>query len=200
MHVISFPVKTSLLAVVLLAAVPCLHAQNWLEKLNNGLEKANRALAGGNNSVPSPQISTGPAMPQPTDAQVAQLVKWANSPAMTNNDIKPMWESAKERIGTVVLFASCSPSGDASEKSLARYTVPNSMYVFLGAPGFPMNFMTYHPKSECLTIDRIDGVNLLARNAFSFRVVYVSDTSGESSIANYKVIRQPDGEWLFARP
>jgi hypothetical protein len=55
----------------------------------------------------------------------------------------------------------------------------------------------YHPKSQCLTVTRLDNWRMLARNAFSFRAVFVSDASSESVQESYEMIKQPDGTWLL---
>jgi hypothetical protein len=41
------------------------------------------------------------------------------------------------------------------------------------------------------------GWRMLARNAFTFRAVYLSEASSESRSINYEMVKQADGAWLF---
>lgn len=180
--------KWLVMGLTLLALASPVSAQNILERINNGLKKTNAALAGSGSTA-----QHGPAMPTPSQAQVEQLAKLVVSPVISA-DAKPLWDSARDRIGEVLLFESCYPEF-GSYKYLAKYAAPGAEPAL--AFHSPIFRMTYHPKTECVSVERIDDVKLLAKNAFSFRVVFVSDASGETQTNRHSLVRQPDGAWLF---
>jgi hypothetical protein len=57
--------------------------------------------------------------------------------------------------------------------------------------------MEYHPKSQCLSVTRLDDWKMHAKNAFSFRAMFVSDASSEGRSITYLMVKQPEGVWLL---
>lgn len=164
-------------------------AQSFLEKLNRGLEKVNGVLSG-STSAPA----AGPAMPQTTDRQVALLMTALQAQGKPL-EVVTMADEARKVVGEVLLLSSCYPGYDVG-RQLGRYAAPDAMAeLFLS----PMGGLTYHPKAQCLTVQRVDGWQARAKNAFGFRGVYVSEASGESKSLHYEFVKQPDGAWLLRR-
>ncbi len=113
--------------------------------------------------------------------------------ATTNRQTATLWTGARDKALMVVLAQSCYPMYDVG-KYLNRHSAPNaSGDIYLD----PMYTMDHHPKSQCLTVDRVDDLKSTAKNAIAFRVIFVSDASGESKSLNYEMERQPDNTWLF---
>lgn len=136
----------------------------------------------------------------PTQAQVESLKhKMANVHASAKALV--LWKSASETVLKVTQFLSCYPSFPVSEH-LMRYVAPGDEqvagFIFQGVMdrGAYGGFR-YHPKSQCVSVDRIDSVKAKANNALSYRVIFLSDSSGETYIGRYTIARQPDGVWLY---
>ena len=55
-----------------------------------------------------------------------------------------------------------------------------------------------HPEGKCLNVERVDSWEMVAKNAFEFRVLFVSEESGESKVA-IMGMRKEDGEWRVYR-
>ena len=51
-----------------------------------------------------------------------------------------------------------------------------------------------HPKGKCLNVERINSWSMKAKNAFEFKVLFISEESGESITRNMGM-RKEDGEW-----
>lgn len=56
---------------------------------------------------------------------------------------------------------------------------------------------THHDVTRCLNVQRIKDWKASAKNALTFRVVYVSEESGESAEFKYEMQKQLDDVWLF---
>lgn len=178
-----------LLSILLLAAaMPAAHAQNFLERLNSGLQKANQALGGNAQTRPS-----APAMLQPSEQQIEQLAMALTAPGKPD-DVLPMYEESRNLIGEILLISSCDFTNPRTQ--LNRFSAPDA-----SLHGFVQTniAMRYHPSSQCLDVQRVDGWTLKARNAFRFRALYASAHSGESTQRHYELVKQPDGAWLLGR-
>lgn len=134
-------------------------------------------------------------MNRPTDEQVRAAVRKFTTPA-ADTSLAELINSARSRATEVVTSQSCYRSYDIY-KYLGRYVAPKKSPELVFAS--PMVNLTYHDKNACLSVERVDNFKSVAKNAISFRVVFVSDSSGESKNLNYTMIRQADGEWLFSR-
>ncbi len=139
-------------------------------------------------------------LPRPTQQQLEGLkTKVANATVPKN--AKLLWQSASGTVAKITLILSCYP--EPIDTALLKYVAPGNEHV----PGFVFSQgvmdraayggFRFHPKTQCVTVDRIDDVKAEAKNALSYRVVYVSDVSGETFITKYTMAQQPDGAWLY---
>lgn len=184
--------KLCLLVVLGLGMVEPIQAQNMLERINSGLERVNRVLAGGSVGSNAPAARGGMLDAQPSDAQLVRMVQAMNAPGKSE-EVEALYQEAKELISSILLITSCNFSSPKGQ--LARYKAPGVHLDFINA-----NFlMNHHSPSLCLDVQRVDGWKLEARNAFSFRVQYLSEQSGESSERFFTLTRQPDGVWMISR-
>lgn len=187
--------KLCLLAVLGLGVTGSLHAQNMLERINSGLERVNRALAGGSAGSNGAAARGGMLDAQPSDAQLVRMVQAMNAPGKSE-EVEALYQEAKELISSILLVTSCNFSSPS--KQLERYKAPNGIYMpdpFLRVD----REMSHHSASLCLDVQRVDAWKLEARNAFSFRVQYVSEQSGESNERYFTLARQPDNVWMIFR-
>ena len=105
--------------------------------------------------------------------------------------VLPLYQESRDLVAEILLISSCN--FHAPEDQLRRFK----------APGASLNFVTttirmrYHPPSECLDVQRVDGWSGKAKNAFRFRAQFVSAQSGESAERYYELVKQPDGIWLL---
>lgn len=103
-------------------------------------------------------------------------------------------ESARDRATQIITIQACYKGYDPY-RLLSRWLMPGR------DPALTINstmfHLTYHDKNTCMSVDRIDNFSEPAKNALSYRVVFVSDSSGESRNFNYTLVRQSDGEWLI---
>ncbi len=165
-------------------------AQNLLEKINQGLERANRVLAGGG---PSAAVSSGNAMgASPSEAQLQRIASAMNVSGKPV-EVEVMYQEAKGLIGEILLTTSCIFSSPG--RMLAKHKAPQGV---LDIWSVAMN-MQYHNRSQCVDVQRVDAWKVEARNAFSFRVQFVSEQSGESQEAFFTLSKQPDGVWMIQR-
>jgi hypothetical protein len=125
-----------------------------------------------------------------TPVQKEQLYSHLQS-VSGSGDLRQAVSEAKPTIEKVLQISACYPNFDIY-KYLQPYAADGNV-----AFGAPIAGMQYHPKTQCLSVIRLDSWKMLARNAFSFRSVFVSDASGESRSQYYEMIREPDGAWLF---
>lgn len=184
--------KLCLLAVLGLGVAEPIQAQNILERINSGLERVNRVLAGGSAGNNAAAARGGMLDAQPSDAQLMRMVQAMNASGKSE-EVEALYQEAKELISGILLITSCNFSSPG--RQLARYKTPGVHWDFINA-----NFlMTHHSSSLCLDVQRVDAWKLEARNAFSFRVQYVSEQSGESSERFFTLTRQPDGVWMISR-
>ena len=180
--------RTRISACLLLACciAPVAQAQNFLQNLNNKLNKANQALSG-NGSQP-----LGVDTAQPTSQQLQQLTDTMNLPGKPAQ-VQPMYEEAHEIIGDLLLVTSCDFTQGG--KQLVRFVAPG---VWVNSFVSPVATMRHHTRSQCLDVQKLDGWQARAKNAFHFRALYVSPQSGESATKGFELTRQPDGNWLVS--
>lgn len=158
-----------------------------MQQLNQGLGAINTALAGGGTGNYG-----GALMPSMTPEQEAAL----NNAFVRTSDVRiaQAIAEAQPTITAITKRIACFP-GNALDvpRILGPYMAPE-----YHGPYGAMSEVSYHPKSQCLTVNRVDGWRMPALNALEYRVVYVSDQSGHSVSKNYRLIKQPDGTWLVA--
>lgn len=141
--------------------------------------------------VVRPIFTGNPNLANISDAQLAKLDAALNKP-IQDAKVSAMVAEARPIIRDVIGRLACLKSFDST--TFPRFLVPGGDKYTHG----PANSATYHNKSLCLAVDKLRDWNALALNAFSFEVIYLAEDSGESVTRKYKLIKQPDGEWLFA--
>jgi hypothetical protein len=100
-------------------------------------------------------------------------------------------DEARPFIERILGIAGCSPAPD-----ITRYLTPLSTPDASNQRS-PMARMKYHPRSQCLTVVHVDGWRIPADDALSFRAVFLSDLTRESSMMQYEMVKQADGGWLL---
>lgn len=140
-------------------------------------------------------------IPMPTKTQIETLASHLRE-ASASGQAEILWADARNTASKVLLIISCYPERDVYTY-LGNYLAPDSYgpAVFRGVikENIAMH-MDYHPAGHCLTIDRIDNIKIEAKNAISFRAIFISDFSGETRERRYLMVKQPDGAWLFKSP
>lgn len=147
-------------------------------------------------------LLAGSCWSQPRDLTpiTEQQLNSIRSALVVKTDQPAIAQAVAEASATIAEFLkinSCLPGYNGS--SLNRYAAPGMTYPRHGYIGGPVAAIPRHPKSACVTVLRVHGWSMPAKNALRFEVVYVSDETGQSSKATHEVVRQPGGEWLFAR-
>ena len=140
-------------------------------------------------------VASAQNMNRATDAQVQAYVR-----KFVASDSKPSIQekvnSARERASTIIGVQACSNRLSA-DRILGKWVAPGERpETIINTPIYQLQ---YHDKNSCLSVDRIDNFTEPAKNALSFRVAFVSDSSGESIINNYTLVRQADGAWLITK-
>lgn len=160
-----------------------------LTEINNSLSKASQIFSPGSQHG-SPAGDKVLLMPHMTKPQLQTL---HNQFSIRPHDpaVVRAREEARPVLEKILTISACHP-----DMYIHQYLVP----YWSGqnhTPSAPMAGMQYHPKSECLTVTRLDNWRMNARNAFSFRAIYISDASSESRAEYYEMVKQPDGAWLL---
>ncbi|GFO54497.1 hypothetical protein GMSM_15040 [Geomonas sp. Red276] len=158
--------------------------------LNSGcaeLASLNKAITNKTAAITNNSASLN--MPPMSSAQQEQM--HSHFQAHFGSGLQQAVEEARPTIEKTLQISACYPNYDI-EKYLQPYTSGGGVII-----GAPMAAMQYHPKTQCLSVVRLDSWKMLARNAFSFRAVFVSDASGESRSLYYNMIKEPDGAWLL---
>jgi len=166
----------------------CAQQLEQVKQVNQALSTINGAPRGGN------QPMNGGL--QPTPSQTAAIDSQLSGP-MGDKNIAEARKEAAANISKLLNIMSCTPPGSYPSAYLTPMKAPGSNAT-LHVP--PTAHMRYHPKSQCLTVSRLDGWRMQAKNAFQFRAVYSSDASGEGASYGYTFIKQPDGAWLLGDP
>lgn len=170
-------------ASVSLALAGCQGLNDGLTQINSDLTTLNKALAEKNNAY-----ATGGAI-LPSVSQ-RDVIRSQLSTKLMDRDLEAAKNEAAATIEKVMGIASCN---DKPWQYTSQYLHPQSYTSFN-----MMEFMQYHPKNKCLTMVRLDGWKMAARNAIAFRAVFSSDYSGESSARPFLMRKTPEGVWLFA--
>lgn len=105
--------------------------------------------------------------------------------------------AVKEASGVITDFMkieSCMSGYNASP--LNQFAAPGKTYPDMNYIG-PMLGMKYHARDKCLTITKIHGFEMPAKNALAFEVLFTADDSGETTKRYYTVQKQDDDSWLF---
>ena len=162
---------------------PLKQAGSLLSSLKNALDTKHTTIA-----LPLP------SMPRATATQEQALKD--QLAANIDDPLTATARSAATATITHVLSLMACSNENTPLMHYQQYLAPGVTY----SAGFftPRRGLHYHPQSECLTVSRLEGWVMPARNAIQFHAQYQSDSSGESSSYAYELIRQPDGSWLFS--
>ncbi|MEZ7719062.1 hypothetical protein [Haemophilus paraphrohaemolyticus] len=147
--------------------------------LNDGLSQVNQTLQTVNDTLAGTTISSS------TKSSIASALNKATLP----QNVKALFNDAKPTLEKVLTLIACE-----KDDQVKAYTDESS--VGMSYPLNPVRQMSYN-KSNCVNVQRIDGIQLKSANTFIFRTVFVSPTSQETYIGRYLAIKQPDGAWLF---
>jgi len=101
---------------------------------------------------------------------------------------------ARDTIADFLKIESCISGYNASP--LNKFAAPGKVYPDFNYIG-PMLGMKHHSRDTCLTVTKIHGFEMPAKNALSFEVVLTADDSGEVGKRYYTVQKQDDDAWLF---
>lgn len=114
-----------------------------------------------------------------------------------NRKLRAAIDGAAPVIRDFVKTNACITGYDGS--ALNAYAAPGKNYPTHNYIGAPMQTMKRHDKSSCVSVLRLQGWSMPAKNALRFQIVYHAADSGESVKQNHELIKQPGGEWLFSR-
>lgn len=156
-----------------------------LQDLDRTFSKIN-SFATSNSSVPTNRSS----MPRMSEAQVNTLHTLLMK-QVHDQSIAQARAEANSDIEKILRVSACY-SDSNPHTVLRQYSLPEKSFFEM-----PMWRTQYHPRSNCLTVTRLDSWKMLARNALTFRAVFVSEESSESTQVVYEMRRQPDGVWLL---
>lgn len=107
-------------------------------------------------------------------------------------------QAIKEGVSALFPFLrieSCMISS-AGASQLNAYAAPNKSFEYSYGNG-PIPNMQYHDKGVCVSVLRIQGWQMPAKNALRFETVYSSEISGETVKKKHEIVKQVSGEWLF---
>lgn len=182
------------MAIIGLLAVGLAGCESTAEVLNSTARVLNStsAVLGGTNSTSSSSSAHGSYTQKPNAQQQAQL-NTALTYKASNAQLKQAITEAKPVIYQFLEVASCQLTGRGTYlNGVARIT--SSERDHFVAMYKPSN----HPEGKCLNVERVDSWEMVAKNAFDFRVLFVSEESGESRIG-IMGMRKEDGEWRVYR-
>nr|WP_273264915.1 hypothetical protein [Pseudomonas sp.] len=163
----------------------CESVNSGLTTFNEGMSSLNKTLASG---LPANQRKIGSSITQ------EQELKIKSSLATRTND-NAINQAIAEASPVIENFAKAeSCINNHLDSSLEMYTAPGGKMNTSYAPMMPMR---YHDRSKCVSVAKIQGWFMPAKNALQFEIVYISEISGEVQKRGHEVVKQTNGEWLF---
>ena len=179
-------------SIFIIATISTTACTSTLGQVNKDLSSLNNALAGNANTQATMQKNSKIA--QISSEQTGKIDLVLNT--KTNNKQRDLAIlEAKSTITGFIKTNSCINNYNGSVLNI--YAAPGKAYPNFNYIGAPMQLMKYHDKSTCVSVLRIQGWEMPAKNVLRFEVVYVSDSSGESTKGLYEIVKQSSGEWLF---
>lgn len=166
----------------------CTSVNDGLKTFNEGMSSLNKTLASGLPANQTGQRRVGSAISQEQELKIK-----ANLNIKTNDNA--INQAIAESSSVIESFAKAeSCINNHLDSSLELYTAPGGR---MNTSYAPMMSMKYHDRSKCVTVAKLQGWFMPARNALQFEIVYVSEMSGEVKKRGHEVVKQPNGEWLF---
>lgn len=186
------------MAIIGLLAAGLAGCESTAEVLNSTaslLNTTSSVLNGG--SASSSSSSARSSYTQKPNAQQQTQINSALTYKASNAQLKQAITEAKPVIYQFLEAASCQVShyNRVAEdvKGVAQIT-SSDVEFYLKAIDAPTN----HPEGKCLNVERIDSWEMVAKNTFNFKVLFVSEESGESETRRMGM-RKEDGEWRVYR-
>ncbi|MGL5292587.1 MAG: hypothetical protein ACRDBT_01610 [Aeromonas sp.] len=171
------------------AGNPMQNINDGLSSIHNSLDSVNSILSGkpsaSSNATGSPQT-----LAVFTPAQESQLVASLNQGSQ-DREINQAIREATPTISGVIKKYACDI--DSNMVSMNEFLAPGKTVLAVGYNIYDK----YHDSSKCLTVVRVQGWQMPAKNALKYEVIYLSDISGKSSKRLAEVVKQPNGEWLL---
>lgn len=189
------PAKNIVIVLVICLLCGCVEQ---LKELNSALENTrNTLVSSGKSNLPVRSNTSvrssepvGSNMPEMSEDQLREMHEHLST-KLNDKALLKAREEATPNIEKILPIFACYPSWDV-HRYLAAYSASDK-HEYSGL----MFWMKYHPKSQCLSVTRVDNWTRTAKNAVSFRAIFVSDASAESKSVNYEMIRDTDGTWLL---
>lgn len=160
-------------------------------EINTALQGINDSLATTNNVLSSASgQNSKSALVGIKEQDFSKVVK-----PLPNKIAEANMKEAMPTINKALSIIACGQRVNARsyETMAIRYGTSDSNWQAVFLPVFAMD----NHRSGCVDIERVDGYQQIAKNAFRFNALYVSPQSGESRSIQYKMIKEPSGEWLF---
>ncbi|XZG69296.1 hypothetical protein ACTSKR_11595 [Chitinibacteraceae bacterium HSL-7] len=178
------------LVVTLFAGLVVSGCAAQMAEINKSLEEVNAALASTGKQSSS---SGGGVTAKPSQSQVQAFQSQLSRPL--NGGVKVARDEARDTIIGLLGFQSCYPKNNVYDY-VGQYFV-STVNVSVAVDS-PMEYLSYHPRTKCLTIARIDNWIMPEKNALTFKALFVSDESGKSQLMGYEMVKE-DGVWLFKK-
>ena len=163
------------------------------------LNSTSSVLSGG--SASSSSSSAHNSYTQKPNAQQQAQINSALTYKASNAQLKQAITEAKPVIYQFLEAASCqmySTQPYAPDiKGVGKITssnVPGGAAYYNGHNFWRIHAPEHHPKDKCLNVERVDNWSLETKNAFNFRVLFISEESGET-VVKKMTMRKEDGEW-----
>ena len=156
------------------------------------------SVVGGPPQAASAQLTASQAPQQSnitslTDEQRSRI-QASLSQRVPDNNINAAISEATPVISEFLSVMSCM-TGTLGAR-LNKFAAPGKVYDIVDPPAPRMR---YHNKGTCVSVLRIQGWKMPAKNALQFEASFVSDASGEVLKYYFEVVKQPNGEWLFTK-
>ena len=153
-----------------------------LAQINNSLEGVNHVFAG------------NMAISNINQAQEIDIMLMSNA---EDENLRVALNEAKNNIYGFLTTNSCIKSHNGS--MLNKYAAPGKVFPSHNYTKAPIPTTKYHDKNSCMKIRDISSIKMPAKNALSFEVLYISETSGESVKFDHELVRKADSQWLFTK-
>lgn len=153
-----------------------------LAQINQSLEKMNQVFSG---NMASSNIN---------QSQEIDIMLMSNS---ADQNLKVALNEAKNNIQGFLTTNACIKGYDGS--LLNKYAAPGVVFASHNYIKAPIPTTKYHDKNTCMKIRDISSIKMPVKNALSFDVVYISETSGESKKFDHALVKQVNSQWLFTK-
>lgn len=177
------------MGVVALMIATTAHA-GFLDDASQALGGINQILSVATNNTPPTSTQVNSNFAKITDNQMQKIVNALLQP--TNNPtLDNAITQARGNIGQLLVLGGCATNFNFGAGAV------QSPKAFSHSLVSAIASTNYHPKTQCLTVQNIGSWEQPTNNSLKFRVVYVSDVSGETITRNVEMIDEyGNGNWL----